>query len=270
MYYKKVAPSLKYKSIINCYFFWESNSFTGKNIEIETPPNGFNAIVFNYGDDYQVIQNQQLFKPASCFISGQATSSYRLHLSSNIAMAGIVFNPTALNKIFGFHAGELTNQRIDFSTLIADQELQNMLELLYFSSSIAKQYSILENFVSKLLKGKELVNDNIDYAYTIMNSSNGNLQINSLAQQVAICPRHFRRKFYKQVGLTPKEYLRILRLGRVCYRLINQDSINWHDVIHQYGYYDQSHFIKDFIQFIGRNPSAYYKHNQELINMLDD
>ena len=270
MYYKKLAPSSKFNSIIDSYFFWKSEHLSNKPLEIETPPNGYNAVIFNYGDAYQVIQNHTLYEPASCFISGQATSSYQLHLFNNIAMAGIVFYPTALNKIFGLHAGELTNQRIDLGALIPEYKLKIILELLYFSSTIAQQYAILENFVTQLIKGKEIKYNQVDYAYALIKSSKGNLQIKPLADQVAICPRHFRRKFYTQVGVTPKEYIRIVRLAQVCYRLINQDSINWHDVIYQYGYYDQSHFIKDFTQFMGRNPAAYYKKNKELANIIDD
>lgn len=266
MFYKKLKPTFHLQAIVDSYFFWESD--TASFFEIETPPNGKNAIVFNYGDPYQVVQNEQIIKPAADFVTGQATSGYQLQLSGKIAMAGIIFKPTALSKLLGGSAEKFTDHRIDLDNFLPASEIQHLLEKLYLAPVISEKYKVLEGFVSEFIHGKDLNTDYVDHAVDIILSQKGNIQVKNLADQIHICPRQFRRKFFHRVGITPKEYIRIQRLGQVCYQLINQASIDWHDVIYHSGYYDQSHFIKDFMRFIGRNPSSYYKNNKELSNIL--
>jgi AraC-like DNA-binding protein len=46
-------------------------------------------------------------------------------------------------------------------------------------------------------------------------------------------------------------------------------NANLMDVLFEGGYYDQSHFIKDFKYFSGRTPRRYNKTNVELANYVD-
>lgn len=268
MKYIKLKPSIQFQLLVDSYFFWQNDNFADPEIEIESPPNGLNALVFNYGDRYRVFQGGRIFDPAQYFIAGQATSSYRLLLSNRIAMAGIVFKPTALRKLIGIAASKFTDQRIDLSAILPETNLKRVLESLYLSTSIAEKYTILERFLYELISSKKITDNYVDQAYHIIKASKGNIKIDNLSKMLSVCPRHFRRTFYREVGVSPKEYIRIIRLGQVCYHLINQNDINWHDVIYQCGYFDQSHFIKDFIKFIGRKPSEYYRQNKELNNLI--
>lgn len=36
------------------------------------------------------------------------------------------------------------------------------------------------------------------------------------------------------------------------------------DMVHQGGYYDQAHFIKDFCAFSGKKPTEYIKNSRDL------
>ena len=50
--------------------------------------------------------------------------------------------------------------------------------------------------------------------------------------------------------------------------MIHKKDIDWHDIIYYGGYFDQSHFIKDFLKYVGRNPSDYYRSNIELAKLI--
>ena len=72
------------------------------------------------------------------------------------------------------------------------------------------------------------------------------------------------------MGVSPKYYTRIRRVGYLCAQLATQrwQVTNWHNLIFQAGYYDQSHFIREFIQFTGKRPTLYVKDNVELSQYL--
>jgi AraC-like DNA-binding protein len=51
--------------------------------------------------------------------------------------------------------------------------------------------------------------------------------------------------------------------------IAGKKEINWAAVFNECAYYDQSHFIKDFLEFTGRTPQQYLQENIELATMID-
>jgi AraC-like DNA-binding protein len=83
--------------------------------------------------------------------------------------------------------------------------------------------------------------------------------VTATAKRAEISQKKFIRLFSEQVGVTPKLYLRIARFSRVMRDLHARQRIDWGDVVEQNGYYDQSHFIRDFREFSGFAPTEWLK-----------
>ena len=66
--------------------------------------------------------------------------------------------------------------------------------------------------------------------------------------------RQFRRRFRAEVGLPPKLFERIRRFQRA---LAVMGTGTFAATAAACGYYDQSHLIRDFVQFTGASPSAW-------------
>ena len=60
----------------------------------------------------------------------------------------------------------------------------------------------------------------------------------------------------KIVGISPKLYQRIMRFNMALqYIRRNKCCCNWSEVASRFGYYDQTHFIKEFKLFYGKTPA---------------
>jgi AraC-like DNA-binding protein len=70
-------------------------------------------------------------------------------------------------------------------------------------------------------------------------------------------PAQFIRRFEQAVGLTPKRYTRVLRLGALLPTLARCGPRDWAQLAAQAGYYDQSHLIHEFRRLAGITPGAY-------------
>jgi transcriptional regulator GlxA family with amidase domain len=70
-------------------------------------------------------------------------------------------------------------------------------------------------------------------------------------------PAQFIRRFEQAVGLTPKRYARVLRLGVLLPTLVRCGPRDWAQVAAGAGYADQSHLIREFRQLAGIAPGAY-------------
>ncbi|WP_422857779.1 helix-turn-helix domain-containing protein [Flagellimonas sp. S174] len=64
------------------------------------------------------------------------------------------------------------------------------------------------------------------------------------------------RYFKKETGLTPKAFQTLQRFKKVLRELSTTKNQDWQHYVLQYGYYDQSHFIKEMKRFTGHSPSA--------------
>lgn len=77
-----------------------------------------------------------------------------------------------------------------------------------------------------------------------------------LSRALGVSKRQLDREFLAGIGTTPKQFSRVVRM-RSSLGLIRQSKFDLTAIAHESGYYDQSHFIKDFKAFTGYTPSAY-------------
>ncbi len=68
-------------------------------------------------------------------------------------------------------------------------------------------------------------------------------------------PRTLQRLFQRYVGVSPKWVLRRYRLHEAAAALAREQHRPWAEVAAELGYFDQSHFIRDFTAAIGMTPS---------------
>ena len=80
--------------------------------------------------------------------------------------------------------------------------------------------------------------------------------------------KHFLYLFKKYVGLSPKSLQRILRFAEVLRLIQSEEHISWAQISVDCGYYDQSHFIKDFLHFSGYNPKEFLDEDHERPNFF--
>jgi transcriptional regulator GlxA family with amidase domain len=80
-----------------------------------------------------------------------------------------------------------------------------------------------------------------------------------LSQQVNLGRRQLERNFLVATGLTPKLLTRIVRFQNTLNRIENSSDPSLTGIAYASGFYDQSHFIKDFKEFSGFNPREYIK-----------
>lgn len=85
----------------------------------------------------------------------------------------------------------------------------------------------------------------------------GNIRINELMDNLPLSRDAFEKRFRKSTGTTPKQYASIVKLNNLINDLNPESSLL--DAAYTSGYFDQSHFIKDFKIFTGELPHDFIK-----------
>lgn len=267
MFYKKFNPTDGLKPFIHTYYVWENLNNTSSLI-IESPPSAYSAFVFNLGDEYKAgIYGKRLMITPRIFLTGQATKSYSLELQGKISMVGVVLKATTLYYFIEGDQKSLLNKRKDLTDYMGDR-LTNLYSELKIALTNKEKISLVDNFLLRILEEKEVTRDKFDESVDFIDSKYGNTTLRDITDQYEFSPRYYQKIFHKRVGVSPKSYMRMRRMSHICHLLTTQKEINWQDIVYEGGYFDQSHFIKDFMDFIGRNPSIYFKNNKELARLL--
>lgn len=112
--------------------------------------------------------------------------------------------------------------------------------------------------MSRFSLGKER-DSLIPASLAAMRVGQGQVSIPELAQQFAIGQRQLERLYRRQVGMSPRKYAQLIRVETARRALQNVSGESTTRLAADLGYYDQSHFIRDFSAVIGMTPYSYMK-----------
>ena len=100
----------------------------------------------------------------------------------------------------------------------------------------------------------------VDEAIRRIVDAGGSLGITRLAPALGVTRQHLARRFSQLVGVSPKTFARVVRLGRVIERaraVPAGETINWSALALELGYFDQSHLVDEFRELTGVTPLAW-------------
>lgn len=95
-------------------------------------------------------------------------------------------------------------------------------------------------------------------AVDLIEDPDGPTEVSHLSEQLGTTVRTLRNHFYRSVGCSPKEYIKIVKLKRVFNQLAH-DKHSLTRIAYDNQYFDQAHFIKELKGITGYTPSQLRK-----------
>ena len=92
----------------------------------------------------------------------------------------------------------------------------------------------------------------------------GSIAISNLSHTLNTSERSLERIFRERVGLSPKKFARIVRFQNILRTIENVPDSKMLDAALTFGYFDQSHMIRDFREFSGKSPQDYFNQTHRL------
>lgn len=259
MHFESREPSAELSSIVKEYWIFENPSVETEEQKII--PDGFSEMIFHYGDPYEINISGKWEEQDRMLYSNQISRHFYLRNTGRSAMIGIKLQPTGFYQLFGSAQSEYTDQVVSLNTLISVPERTKTLVSPTFSTD--QRVERIEEWLNELPKKEDLF---VPKACQLILDNKGLISVEEVAEEFSISKRHLERGFKKEVGIPPKLYIRIVKFSTIFQ--VMQDDKPWVQVALQSGYFDQSHFIKNFQAFTGEDPSAYGFNEQTLANFF--
>lgn len=220
-------------------------------------PMGRFGIAFNFGGPLQ-LDGQPIVEPV--FLDGVNTISRRMGFFGAVELLGLSFHEGGAFPFLGIPLHEIQNE-ISLLDATNRPDLLRLHAQLQAMDSVAARIQRLEEWLLKrLLLGKE--RDRLIPASLIrLRQGMGQLSIHDLAEEFSISQRQLERIYKNQVGVSPKHYSRLLKIENARLALKQMNGISPAELAADFGFYDQSHFIREFSAVVGLTPYAYMKRN---------
>ena len=225
-------------------------------------PNGDVEILIDFNDTPQYIyDNHTLKEIQACnhvWASGLRTEPITIPSGNGSAMMVIAFKKGKAAPFFPFPMDEIKDSVVD-ADLVWGSDFGLLRERVLSVKDIDKRFKIVENFLVRTFHSKLDVNPCVAFAVEEMTKRPDGINIARLNEKIGYSQKHFTEMFRRQVGVTPKSYLRLMRFQKAVQTIDNAAQVDWGTVALKCGFYDQAHFINDFKHFSGFTPEQYAK-----------
>ncbi len=268
MEFTRISPHPSLNEWIECYWMMYSDD-TLPQIE-KIIPDGFTEIIFNYRDVYQSKIGDSWSLQTPNLLAGQLRTYFYLQNTGATGSVAIKLKPAALTQLLGFSMDQYVDQIVDLDSLthpalkVLSEQISTAVALKHTQNTpLIKE--LLDNYFVDL--AKSATENPLKQPLDLIFQSNGMVTVAAMATAAGVSERQLERLFKKYIGLSPKYYARIIRFNYI-FKLINLKNTSWAEIVYQSGYYDQSHFIRNFKAFTGEDPSSYYFEEKNMANFF--
>lgn len=250
-------PVKELSPYINC--FWSIESTKGEYVpEQLIYPEATTDLIFHYGSPFKSkLDTDDYITQSNIIFCGQKTMSAKVISGYDIGMIAVNFNPFGASAFFNIPFGEIRNQNLN-AVLFLSNDIKLLNEKLALADSFQVRVELLEHFLKlSFVNSSEYELIRLNAAYLHLKSNLTSFKVEDFAKSSCFSFRTLDRVFRKRVGLSPKEFLKIERLKYAIELMKSGKKVNLTGISHAAGYYDQSHFNKDFTGIVGMNPKSF-------------
>jgi len=257
MIFKEIAPGNRLKPFIKCLYFYESDSALVYDDIVF--PSGNMEVIFNLGTgNWQAKKDNDYYTTPPIEFWGQITKPLAIKSIGRNVMFGIRFYPHTAAYFFNEKLSELNNEVINAADIFGPS-LKHLHEQLLEAKSLEIQVRLAEGYFADRLHVSEkrhhklkLVGGFID---SIVNEA-GAGRITEVSARNRISSRYLNMLITEYTGLQPKLLAKINRF-QYSLALVNSSAQNLTAIAFEAGYFDQSHFIREFKTFTGITPNTF-------------
>ena len=187
------------------------------------------------------------------FLYGQTIEPIELQIKGTYKLIVFQLYPFTTRLLLGIDPKKINDECYDL-VQVKNIDTAKTVSLIVPESS-GKQVEIISNYILELVKNSSINPDNsIKLAISTIINTKGTLSIKELRGQLFITERTFERRFTKEIGVTPKQFARIIQFSYSLNQIQESDYTNLTNVAYENGFADQSHFIRTFKKYTGATP----------------
>jgi AraC-like DNA-binding protein len=189
-------------------------------------PDGCAELLFNVGDPFEQVEaaGGPTVRQPLAMVVGPSTAPVTVRPTGAVDLVGVRLQPWAAACVLGLPVAELRGRVDALGDVTRLPALHELAERLAAAGAGEREARVSD---------------------ALLRAARGGLTARSV-----------QRLFATDVGLTPKELLRIARVQRALALARSAPGLPWAAIAARAGYYDQPHLVREFRALVGCPPSA--------------
>lgn len=198
--------------------------------------------------------NTQSFRRA--WVSGLQTECLEIESPSAAQLMTASLHPAHAGAVLGLAGGELRGRVIELDDVLA-RSAADLADRLEETPSVVGRFLLFEDFLRDRLRRRRPSAPAAIRAIERICESGGRVSAAALRGEIGCSARYLETRLAEHVGMSPKQLSKLVRFARAIERVRAAPVVDWSDVAVDCGYYDQSHFHRDFGRFTGTTPGGF-------------
>lgn len=268
MNYQTFQPHQDLASLVSCYWTLEIPAQASAQRQ-RIIPDGTIEMAFILGDDIKrFTENDAFILQPRAMVLGQTIEPFYIEPTGYVNTFAIRFYPYGFANFVTIPIKELANKETPLASLFGAETAKALEQKIIKAANNEQRIEIIENFLLARLNEKATIDKIVQSTVDSLLATNGNASIKALLKEDFAKRRQLERKFRAQIGISPKQLGKVIRIQTALKLLLNQEPENLTNIAYQCDYYDQAHFIKDFKEFTGINPKAFLGNENMALSSL--
>ncbi|MEM9933100.1 MAG: helix-turn-helix domain-containing protein [Bacteroidota bacterium] len=256
---QRPAPLLK--EIIHHYEFHVIGASADQQDSYTFLPNLSNGFIISFFEGSPSTISGGNFKhdellPQTCFSPNWVPLTNRN--VKHVRVFKVFFQPGILFDLYQIPISHYIYQQVEIGQEL-DVDLRYLYEQFLENVSPSSCIQLLESYLIRRLSYINLQKDFQDELATLFVDSGFKISIKQAAQHLGYTTKTLSRKLHRRLGGSTRDFVRTLRFNHGLKVLQENHCVSLTALSYELGFYDQSHFSREFKAMSGISPKEYVK-----------
>ncbi|MFI5934544.1 helix-turn-helix domain-containing protein [Actinoplanes sp. NPDC051494] len=185
-----------------------------------------------------------------------ATRAWEFGYPHRTRSVGAHVKPWGLAPFLPMPAAELCDRPVPVEQVWGRAAVAELRDRLAAADGPHDMLTLFEQELMRRLSGTTGL-DLVRHTSSVISATGGAVAIGDLSVAAGVSSTHLTRRFRELVGVTPKRLARTQRFTATVFALDPDGPVDWAELAHDAGYFDQAHFGHEFRAFTGLTPTRY-------------
>jgi AraC-like DNA-binding protein len=227
---------------------------------VNVPPMPSAHLFINLGDPVRLWDRDPSVPPAVMtdgWFMGLWTRRFLLEYPARVRLVGVHFKPWGTSPFVDLPATELRDRWLPVDA-VWRRSVERIRNQVGDTGSAADALRVVEaELRSRLAEAPPRGLDLVLHTGRRLATSYGTVPVGALTGSAGVSSTHLAAQFKAHVGVTPKRVARIYRFARLILSVDAVHPVDWSELAHTTGYFDQAHLAKEFKDFTGHTPTEH-------------
>jgi AraC-like DNA-binding protein len=264
----RMVPAPPLASIIEAIWDWDMPASAFRYERILPAP--CTSLIINLLEDetrvYRDDDTRQCMRASGSVIGGPYRQSWIIDTAEQVRVIGVNFRPGGAHALIGLNAEEFTLRDINLEDMFGSHARQLRQRLLE-TSAPTERLALVERWLRRLTEQPSW-DATIMHAVAKLAHAPDVPSIGRVQRESGYSAHRFGLLFRRHVGMTAKQYARLMRFRAVVDMAYPEQQLDWARIALEGGYCDQAHLSHEFRCFSGITPTEFAALRGPYINHL--